>query len=312
MDNYSCKSPVLLLIFNRPDTAHMVFNAIKAVKPPKLYIAADGPRKDRVNESELCKQARSIVEMIDWDCQVETLFRTENLGCKEAIASAVTWFFDKEEEGIVLEDDCLPGNDFFYYCDTLLEKYRTDERIRHISGCNLQFGKKWGDATVYFGNRPEVWGWASWKRVMKDYDKDLKLYHEDEVRVQMNKLFDDRFLIETWVQIFKDTKSGVINTWDYQLVFLMFFNNGLCVQPNINLVSNIGFRPDGTHTVTTEGKSANIPLEKITEITYPKYMIPERKADYELSYWEFHLDKQWKKYNAPHRKFKRWFKALFK
>ena len=163
MSEYIAQSPVLFLVFNRPDTTLRVFSEIRKAQPKKLYIAADGPRAERPNEDLLCQQTLDIFKKIDWPCEIQTLFRKENLGCKEAVSSAITWFFEREEEGIILEDDCLPAPSFFRYCDTLLEKYRFDTRIRHIAGVNHHSGKRWGDASIFFANHTHVWGWASWR-----------------------------------------------------------------------------------------------------------------------------------------------------
>lgn len=306
MANYITKSPVLFLIFNRPDTTERVFNEIREAKPSRLYVAADGPRLNRQDEILLCTEALSFLSKIDWECKVETLIRTNNLGCKNAVSSAIDWFFEHEEEGIILEDDCLPAKSFFYYCDTLLEKYRDDTRIRHIAGANLHNGKKWGEASTYFTNQTHVWGWATWKRVWKDYDKDLKIYKEEEVAEKLGHVFTDRFVIEEWTRIFKELKAGKIDTWDFQLAFLNFFNHGLSVNPNVNLITNIGFRPDATHTLAAESPYANLPLEEISEITYPKYILPEKSADYAILAYDFKLKKRWKKHNRIDKRFKRW------
>ncbi|WP_316837466.1 nucleotide-diphospho-sugar transferase [Pedobacter nutrimenti] len=312
MSTYQVKSPVLFLVFNRPDTTLRVFNEISKAKPPKLYIAADGPRSGRIDDERLCKETIEIISKINWECEVKTLFRKENLGCKEAISSGIQWFFDQEEEGIILEDDCLPANSFFHYCDTLLEKYRFDTRIRHIAGSNLQLGKKWGEASVYYANQTHIWGWASWRRVWKDYDKDLKKYEENEVPLQLAKIFSDPFVVDSWTHIFKDVKAGKIDTWDYQLAFTNYFNNSLSVNPNVNMISNIGFREDATHTINSDNPYANIPLEEISEITYPKYVLPEKMADYAMFNRDFNLEERWKRHNLLRRQFKRWLKKKFK
>ena len=272
---YKVQSPILFLIFNRPDTTLRVFEQIRRVKPNRLYIAADGPRD--VKETDSCEQARDTIKAIDWDCEVKTLFRDKNLGCKEAVSSAITWFFEQEEEGIILEDDCLPGDDFFHFCDVLLEKYRFDTRIRHISGCNLQHGQIWGKSSYYFSNMTHVWGWASWKRVWNDYDKDLNGYQEADVYQQFLKIFSEPLLADAWTQIFIDLKAGKIDTWDYQLTITNFFNNGLSIIPNVNLISNIGFGAGATHTTSVENINANISLANISHITHPQYILPENR-----------------------------------
>lgn len=312
MSFYQTKSPVLFLVFNRPDTTLRVFNEIRKARPAKLYIAADGPRENRKEDRQLCQDTISIVSNIDWECEVKTLFRTANLGCKEAISSALDWFFTDEEEGIILEDDCLPANSFFMYCDAMLETYRFDTRIRHIAGCNLQFGKKWGEASVYYANQTHVWGWASWRRVWKDYDKNLTGYAEDEVALQLANIFSDPFVVETWTSIFKEVKAGKIDTWDYQLAFINYFNHSLSVNPNVNLISNIGFRADATHTLNSDNPYANIPLQEISEISYPKYILPQKKADYAVFNRDFNLEERWKNHNLLRRQFKRWLKKKLK
>jgi len=309
MENYTTKSAVLFLIFNRPDTTSQVFDEIKAAKPSRLYIAADGPRSNRPEETALCHDTREIVKDIGWKCDVKTLYRPKNLGCKNAMSSAIDWFFENEEEGIILEDDCLPSKSFFYYCDTLLEKYRFDTRIRHIAGSNLQRGKKWGNASVYFTNQTHVWGWASWRRVWKDYDKDLNQYNQLDIPEKLSNIFTDQFVIEEWTKFFTQLKANEIDTWDFQLAFLNFFNNGLSVNPNVNLISNIGFRADATHTLAVDSPYANIPLEELWNIKYPTYILPEKKADFALLSYDFNLKQRWKKHNKLKNRFKRWLKG---
>ena len=312
MKTYAAKSPILLLIFNRPDTTKAVFEEIRNSKPAKLYLAADGPRQNREGEYDLCQQTIAVVSNIDWDCEVKTLYRKQNLGCKEAVSSAITWFFDQEEEGIILEDDCLPAKGFFKYCDTLLEKYRFDTRIRHVAGCNLHFGAKWGDASVFFSKRTEVWGWASWRRVWKDYDKELSSHTAEEMRAQFSKIFSDPFIVDSWVDAFNGVKKGEIDTWDYQLAILNYLNNGISVCPNVSLITNIGFRADATHSTNPNDRSANILLGEIDEITFPKDVLPDTAADYSLAKHEYKLDERWEKYNHPKNRFKRWIKCTFK
>jgi len=307
---YQTQSAVLFIIFNRPDTTQQVFEQIKAARPARLYVAADGPRQNVQDDVTHCKQARDIATVIDWDCELKTLFKEKNAGCKEAVSSALTWFFDNEEEGIILEDDCLPANSFFRFCDVLLDKYRLDTRIRHISGANFQHGKKWGDATYYFSNITHVWGWASWRRVWKDYDKELSRYDENDVKEKLANIFTDPLIVESWHHIFKELKAGKIDTWDFQLGFTNYFNNSLCIVPNYNLVSNIGFSDNATHTTQANNLSANIPLTDIVEIEHPLYFLAEKKADEFTFNHEFNIAERRRKHNLPRRRFKRWLKSL--
>lgn len=311
ISNSYTKSAVLFIIFNRPDTTKSVFNQIRKARPPRLYIAADGPRDTRPNEAELCAQTRAIVNEVDWDCQVKTLFKDVNAGCKNGVSSAIDWFFSCEEEGIILEDDCLPADSFFGYCDILLEKYRLDTRIRHIGGCNLQAGKIWGDASYYFSNLTHVWGWASWRRVWNDYDKTLSRYDENIIGPVLSNIFEEPLIVDSWKQIFKDVKAGLIDTWDYQLALTNFFNNSLSIIPNVNLISNIGFGNNATHTTHANSPEANIPLSELHNIIHPQYITPQKQADYATLSREFNVVSR-KKDQTLRRKFKRWIKAPFK
>ena len=315
--NYKVQSPVLLLIFNRPDVTFRVFDAIKKVQPSKFYIAADGPRANNDIDKERCLQARGIVEMIDWECEVQTLFSDINRGCKMGVVSAINWFFDHEEEGIILEDDCLPSGSFFSFCDSMIKKYKDDDRICTITGTNLQAGNIRGAASYYFSQFSNIWGWATWKRFWKKYDAGLTKYNNNNVRIQLNKVFDDIFLQEAWLEIFEKIKVNKIDTWDYQLQFLTFFENGLCATPNVNLVSNIGFREDATHTNDPARHShhAGLPTGEIKEITHPAFFLPEKEADYFFLKKEFYLEEKWKKFEKDkllRRRFKNWIRNLFK
>ena len=174
MTTYSTSSPVLFIIYNRPETTRQTFEAIKNVQPQRLYIAADGPKTNK--DIPLCAETKEILQSINWLCDIKTLFRENNLGCKKAVSSAISWFFDQEEMGIILEDDCLPAVDFFIFCDEMLQKYKDKDEISIISGCNFQHGKKRGDFSYYFSHLTHIWGWASWRRVWNDYSLNMDGY----------------------------------------------------------------------------------------------------------------------------------------
>jgi len=306
------KSAILFIIFNRPDTTIQVFDKIREARPARLYIAADGPRPFNRSDKDFCSKTRAIVKEVDWECQVKTLFRDQNLGCKNAVSSAIDWFFEHEEEGIILEDDCLPAKSFFNFCDTLLEKYRHDTRIRHITGCNLQQGKKWGNDSYYFSNLTHVWGWASWRRVWKDYDKTLDKYNNDDVCEKLRNIFDDPLVVTALKHIFDSVKSGELDTWDYQLDFANYFNHGLTIIPNENLISNIGFGNNATHTSDQNSINANVPLGNIDQITHPLYILPEKGADFFTFDSQLEITEKKRKQNLFRRRVKRWFKATLK
>jgi len=308
--NYLVKSPVLFIIFNRPDTTAKVFDRIRAARPAKLYVAADGPRSGRPDEEALCKQVREIATKADWDCEVKTLFRDANMGCKNAVSSAITWFFEREEEGIILEDDCLPADSFFSFCDEMLAKYRYDTRVRHIAGGNFQLGTRRGDASYYFSKISHVWGWAGWRRVWGDYDKNLGRYTEAGAQAALLNIFDDEWIADSWYQIFKELKAGNIDTWDYQLSITNFFNNALCIIPNVNLISNIGFGANATHTTESTNKYAALQLAEISKITHPTYLLADKQADLFTLNHEFNIAEKRRQYNKPRRKLKRWLRSV--
>lgn len=316
MEAYTTKSPVLFVIFNRPQSTQAVFDGIRAAKPKRLYVAADGPRADKPEERLLCEQTRSIIEQVDWDCAVFTLFQESNLGCKDAVSSAIDWLFSNETQGIILEDDCLPNQDFFYFCDTMLEKYKDDTRIRHIGGSNLQFGKVWGQASYYFSSLTHVWGWASWKRVWKDYDKDLKQYSEELAKAKLSAIFGEPLIVQTWLRIFNELKQGKITTWDYQYALINMLNDGLSVIPNANLISNIGFNQQATHTFDGDNPYADIPLQTLTEpIVFATVVAATKQADYDTLYRDFALGsrlEQMRKDKTLRRRIKRFLKNIFK
>ncbi len=274
------QTPILFLIFNRPDSTKLVFESIRSIKPAKLYIAADGARKHKVGEDLLCQETRSIIDLIDWECEIKTLFRTENLGCKIAVSSAIDWFFENEEQGIILEDDCLPNESFYIYCETLLNYYASNERIMHISGNNFQDGIVRGDGTYYFSNYNHIWGWATWKRAWKAYNVDLSFLTETEIETLIEKQFDTKKERLFWNNIFKKVINKTIGTWDYQWTYAVWKNNGLSILPNKNMIANIGFNNNGTHTsgVDILGLS-NMRTFLISKIIHPTEIEINKKAD---------------------------------
>jgi hypothetical protein len=272
------ETPVLFLIFNRPETTESVFASIQKARPSALYIAADGPRENHPSDTELCERTRSVVGRIDWDCQVHKLFRKTNLGCRQAVSEAISWFFEHEEMGIILEDDCLPHASFFSFCSVMLERYKTDQRIAHIGGANFQDGIKRGTGDYYYSNLTHVWGWASWRRVWKNYDVSMSLWETFRSSGYLKQLFPDKKVQKHLTGLLDRTFSGRIDTWDFQLFFTNLINGGLSVIPNVNLVSNIGFAPNATHPVKKDA-NANRPTSAITGYNPPEFFIPCGEAD---------------------------------
>lgn len=250
MKRTSPETPVLFTVFNRPACTRRVFEAIRRAAPRRLFIACDGPRPERPEEAPLVSQVRGIVAEVDWECEVATLFRKENLGCRNAMSSAISWFFSEVEEGIILEDDCLPDPTFFRYCRELLERYRDDERVMNISGVNsLLRGAELGDS-YYFSRYPHIWGWASWRRAWRNYSPDMPDYPDFVQSGALADCFPDPVERKRWREILDKVYRGEpgFNTWDAQWSYAHFKNNALAVTPRNNLVENIGCTPDAMHT----------------------------------------------------------------
>src|SRR5688572_3132738 len=262
----SLRTPVLLVIFNRPETTALVFEAIRKSRPHRLYIAADGPRPDVKSDLERCAQARNIVRQVDWDCEVNTLFHDTNLNCGVGPSTAFSWFFKQEEEGIILEDDCLPSPSFFWYCEELLQRFRHDKRVMHIGGNNFLNGwRKDNDYSYYFSRSGHVWGWATWRRAWEKFDFNIGLYH----KLKKEKYFNNYFLnpLEKFYRLRKFDQTvangGHVNWWDYQGDFARYINSGLAIVPAVNLVKNIGFNEHATHTRNRNSRDAQLEAKDI-------------------------------------------------
>lgn len=215
----SLNTPILLLIFNRPNKTSQVFEQIRKAKPPKLYVSGDGPRKGYEGEEEKIKSAREIVSRVDWSCEVKTLFRDKNLGCKEGVSSAITWFFEQEEQGIILEDDCVPHLDFFTFCESLLVRYAGDDRVSVITGNNFQNGKIRGSASYYFSKYIHVWGWATWRRAWKHYQGDINFWPKWKTSDAWKKYKSDKIERRYWQKIFDRSKQVIIDKGAHRFAF---------------------------------------------------------------------------------------------
>jgi len=274
----SLTTPVLFLIFNRPETTAKVFERIRAVRPKYLYVAADGPRKNKEGEKELCEQARKVVlDGIDWECELKTRFLDTNLGCKMAVSSAITWFFENVEEGIILEDDCLPDVSFFGFCAELLEYYRNNKRIMHIGGANFQDGRFWGDGSYYASTLGHIWGWATWKRAWKFYDVNMINY--PNIRNDLKKIIFDPQTEKYWRRNFDSVYYNKKDTWDLQWQFTIFVQKGIAIHPNRNLVTNLGFGAQATHTIDSFHPLSNCKQDSIEFIQHPSKLNVFIEAD---------------------------------
>ncbi|MDB5120199.1 MAG: protein containing nucleotide-diphospho-sugar transferase domain [Sphingobacteriales bacterium] len=282
------KTPLLFLIFNRPDLTSIVFEEIRKQKPQQLFIAADGPR-EVPGEREICESARNLViNNVDWECEVKTLFRDKNLGCGRAVSEAITWFFKNVEEGIILEDDCLPNESFFTFCSELLAHYRDNNKIMHISGNNFQDGIWRGDGSYYYSQFPHIWGWATWKRAWSLYDLSLRNFPKFEKDKALYKVIKDKNQVSFWLDNFKASYFKAIDTWDHAWSFSFLSNNGYAILPNVNLVSNIGFGPNATHTYQKDSRLENLPSVKLDNLVHPIELKLNFDADNYTYYQIFH------------------------
>jgi hypothetical protein len=249
-------TPVLFIVFNRPETTVQVFEAIRKAKPKQLFVAADGPRLDKEGEKERCEEARRIATDVDWDCEVKTLFREENIGCGRGPAEAITWFFKYVEQGIILEDDCLPTQSFFKFCEELLIRYKEDENIFIISGTN-QLGIYQSHYSYFFSNIAGIWGWATWKRAWDVYDYSMKSWADEKNKESVTNFFRYPWQREYYIKRFEETYRNDVSWWDYQWYYTRIINKSLGIIPAKNLISNIGFNENATHTFNKDAREAN-------------------------------------------------------
>lgn len=252
-------TPILFLVFNRPDKTRLVFEAIRKAKPNQLFVSADGPRFNVPGEVEKCDLVRSIASAVDWDCKLNLLFRDKNLGCGKSVSEGITWFFDNVEEGIIIEDDCLPSSSFFRFCSELLDRYRHDQEIALVTGNNFQMGIKRGNSDYYFSRYTHIWGWATWRRAWNDYDYTMAEYENLKYNYLHKQLLP--------LGMMDAVKYEQMDTWDVQWMYTNFLKNRLSIIPNINLVENIGFTDDATHT--TMSIPNYIKLSQSGELNFP-------------------------------------------
>ena len=275
-------TPILLIVFSRPNTTKEVFECIRQIQPTRLYIAADAPRKDRPDEIKRCEETRCIVSKVDWPCEVHTLFRDTNLGCKVAVSTAISWFFECEEYGVILEDDCLPDLSFFPFCEELLLKYKDDERIGHIGGNNFLRNDVKSEYSYDFCSVSHIWGWASWRRVWKDYDVNFPYWNEvRDDKYKRKGLFrnlKEEIYFSTFLSDVLGGNRG-INTWDTQYFFMHRLQNRLSIYPMVNLVTNIGLHSiEATHTTARNDDLFVLSEEMKFPLKHPVYI----KANVEI------------------------------
>lgn len=258
MSDQKLITPVALIIFNRPDTTRLVFEEIRKAQPQKLLVIADGAREHKVGEAEKCAMTRAIIDGVDWQCDVLTNYSDKNLGCKQRVSSGIDWVFEQVEEAIILEDDCVPDQTFFRFCQEMLARFKCDERIMMISGTNLAWDSDHNDP-YYYSRYPHIWGWATWRRVWDKYDVDMIALPDllnDEVFIRS---FENPNEYKHWAKVFNSVCNGKVDTWDAQVVYLAFMNSMSTVYPSGNFIKNIGFDSNATHTNRWNSWIAELP-----------------------------------------------------
>jgi hypothetical protein len=245
IDSERLETPVALFVYARPDTTAGVLAAIREARPARLLVVGDAPTPEL---EEKCAEVRRLVEDVDWDCELSTNFAERHMGLNERVASGLDWVFDSVEEAIVLEDDCVPEPSFFRFCQEALARYRDDPRVSTVSGSSLDFAPPAADGPSYRASRyPLIWGWATWRRAWKQHDPRMGHWPELRVGGWLEGLFDDPHAVAYWTHHFDRTYRGD-GSWDYAWVMTSWLAEALTLVPEVNLVANIGFRADATHT----------------------------------------------------------------
>ena len=264
--------PILMLVFNRPRHTGRVLDVLRKIKPPVLYVAADGPRERHSEDAVKTAQVRNLFEQLDWECEVHTLYRDHNLGCRAAVKGAIDWFFEHEPEGIILEDDCVPDPSFFEYCRRLLERYRTDQHVMHIGGCNLlaptnehliEISKS---VDYFFTRQCMVYGWATWRRAWQHMDVDMSRLPDFIAQDRMKPYSSDPAARAYMLRKWQETHDKRNDSWAYAWAFTVFERGAYGILPTTNLVENIGHGEDAT---TTKGPEQRLARAKAQRMSFP-------------------------------------------
>jgi hypothetical protein len=275
--------PVLLVIFNRPKKARRVIESLRQVRPTQVFIGADGPRHNRPDEEEQCQLARQVAADIDWPCDVKTRFLDKNVGCGLGVSSAITWFFEHVEYGIILEDDCVSHPSFFQFCSELLDRYKDDERIMQISGL-APYPLRTHPYDYHFSRAFRCWGWGTWRHAWKHFSLSLEKYNDREALELLKAYYPYYTELHLKYSEFCEYKKGITHNWDFQWNIACYAQNGLCIVPERNQITNIGFDDDATHTSRTNPVFDNLEVHPINfPLRHPRYVYadgqPERSLE---------------------------------
>lgn len=274
------QTSVALTLFNQPEAVQRVFEVIRSARPVKLFLISDAGRTAK--EQELVEESRQIAEAVDWPCEVFKNYSDANMGARARISSGISWVFGQVDRAIILEHDCLPDPTFFQFCEELLERYKDDERVMHIGGTNFQSDNKnfICEDSYYFSLVPQIWGFATWARAWKHYDVDLKEWPQVKESAKLKSIFKNPAVLERWVHRFEQYYRGEAKSWDGQWTFACLIKGGLCINPAVNLVSNIGYGPSALNAKNGKDLFANIPTQPMHfPLLHPKSLIPNEIAE---------------------------------
>lgn len=301
------ETPVVFLVFNRPDTTAKVFESIRQAKPRQLFVVADGPRLNYPGEAEKCAATRAIVDQgVDWECEVLKDYAEENLGLKWRVSTGLDWVFATVEEAIILEDDCVAHPSFFPFCQELLAKYRHDERVMMINGTNILGTWKADHQSYHFSYFGSCWGWASWRRAWQYYDVEMKLWTDQEAQQRIRDVIVDEQQYRKCWEFFEATYYERANSWAYRWFFARLCQSGLLITPAVNLIANIGFNQEGTNTKKDIKGVGNLPTAEISfPLQHPACVAVDRQYDY-LRYQKTWAENWLQRMRKQGRKVKQW------
>ncbi len=273
-------TPIVLIVFNRPDTTRQVFDIVRKMRPLQLFVIADGARKDKEGEADLCKEVRDIVSQVDWSCQLSTDFSEENMGLRNRITSGLNNVFKSVDRAVILEDDIIADDCFFKFCEELLDYYENDKRRMSIGGGNFQFGQSPMPYSYYFSNVMHCWGWARWKRAWELDDPSMPFWQELKADGWLENILPDPYERQHWTACFDAVHNGTLNSWAYQWTYSIWRQNALSIIPSVNLASNIGFGEGATHTIGKKSILENIPRKTLNfPLEHPSHMVRNFTAD---------------------------------
>lgn len=276
-------TPVVFIVFNRPEPTRRVLERIRQARPPQLLVVCDGPRAHVPTDAARVAEVREIIaQSIDWPCELRTDFAETNLGCRERVTSGLNWAFSLVEEAVILEDDCLADPSFFTFCDAMLARYRNDEKVMHVNGTNF-LASRWRPSTsYYFSKYVWVWGWATWRRAWQQYDPTMASWNERLPALENR--FDSGSERAFWLSTFNHARADwtAANTWDFQWIYTCWSLGGFTIVPSVNLVENLGFGLDATHTTDTSADHLHLTASPLQITTHPRTVSRSRLRDHQM------------------------------